>query len=321
MTNEEKLISELKKRFGTVKTTGNGWLRIPCPTCTEHNRKKMKRYVSVSSRTSNCFICDRRIDVQELLGGHYMPTFDPDASKVVVEKKVDPRAFELPCHYYYPVNELPEDHPAVQFLHKDYLTNLDSYWNDYGIFFVPTDGGKVFKSTPPYTTSSERLVFPVFQNQKMVGWQMRSIPGTFYGDRKDVIRYYHLFDKGSYVYNYDRAKLYDEVIVVEGVKKALKFPNGVATWGAGISPKQLQIIQEWPMIVMLLDGEDHNGTQQRAKDFVEGIKIANKEKYVINVDLRKYNPDAPTPDELPADVLRDIVNHEWYEQYGIRVGV
>ena len=313
MSNESKLIAELTKRYGPVKTTGNGWIRIQCPTCAEKNRRKYKRYVSATSRFSNCFICSRSMEVQDLLGGHYMPSFDSNEVRKPIEKKVDPRAFELPCHKYIPINELPVDHPAVQFLHKDFLYDLDDYWNYYGIMWVPADQGKVFKSTPPYTTSAERIVFPVYFQQKLVGWQMRSIPGTFYGDRKDVIRYYHLFDKGSYVYNYDRAKQYDEVIVVEGVKKALKFPNGVATWGAGVSPRQLEIIQEWPRIVMMLDGEDHNNTQARAKDFVERYKFVGKT--VINVDLRKYG--STSPDDLPAQTLQDIVKEEWHEQCGI----
>ncbi|CAK0746639.1 conserved hypothetical protein [Gammaproteobacteria bacterium] len=313
MTNEEKLIAELQNRFGNVKTTGNGWIRIPCPTCDEHNRKKCKRYVSTTSRYSNCFICARKMDIQDLLGGHYMPTFDPNEPKKFIEKKVDPRAFELPCHYYHQINQLSEDHPAIKFLHKDYLYDLDLYWNNYNIFYVPFDGGKVFKCTPPYTTSSERLVFPVFFGDKMVGWQMRSLPGTFYGDRADVIRYYHLFDKGSYLFNYNDAKKFDEVVVVEGVKKALKFPNGVATWGSGISNRQLQLIQEWPKITMMLDGEDHNGTQQRAKEFVEKFTLTGK--LAINIDLRKYG--VPSPDDLPADILQAIVKEEWHEQRGI----
>jgi hypothetical protein len=175
------------------------------------------------------------------------------------------------------------------------------------MIFVPAEGGKVFRSSPPFTTSAERLVFPVFYKEGLVGWQMRSIPGTFYGDRKDVVRYYHLFDKGSYLYNYDEASKYEEVVVTEGVKKALKFPNGVATWGACLSRNQLRLIQGWNRIVMLLDGEEHNETQQKARSFVAGLKAAGKT--VINIDLRKYG--AVSPDDLPADILQAIVKEEW----------
>jgi DNA primase len=113
------------------------------------------------------------------------------------------------------------------------------------------------------------------------------------------------------VFNYDNAIQHDEVIVVEGVKKALKFPNAVATWGTGISNPQMQIIQQWDRIVMMLDGEEHNGTQQRAKEFVEGLKTAGKK--AINIDLRSYG--VTSPDDLPAETLQNIVREEWCEQY------
>jgi hypothetical protein len=251
------------------------------------------------------------MDIQDLTNGFYVPSYDPKDVKAVVKKEVDPRALEMPCYSSIPVNQLEADHPAVKFLHKDFLYDLDRYAIEYGIVYVPSDGGKVFRTTAPYTTSAERLIFPVFFNKKMVGWQMRSIPGTFYGDRKDVVRYYHLFDKGSYVFNYDNAIQHDEVIVVEGVKKALKFPNAVATWGTGISNPQMQIIQQWDRIVMMLDGEEHNGTQQRAKEFVEGLKTAGKK--AINIDLRSYG--VTSPDDLPAETLQNIVREEWCEQY------
>ena len=316
MSNESRLMIELEKKFGKAKISGNGWIRIPCPTCSVHNRNKMKRYLNASCNTSKCFICGVDMDVQDLVGGNYMPSYDPNEIRKPIEKKIDPRSLELPCYDYIPINELPFDHPAIKFLHKDFLYDLDSYWENYRMMWIPTESGKVFRSIAPYTTSSERIVFPVFFQGKMIGWQMRSIPGTFYGDRKDVIRYYHLFDKGSHLYNYDRAKQYDEVVVVEGVKKALKFPNGVATWGAGISPQQLKLIQEWPKIVMMLDGEDHNNTQARAKGFVENFKFAGKT--AINIDLRKYGgPTITSPDEVDSATLKDIVKEEWHVQYGI----
>jgi hypothetical protein len=313
MTNEQKLIAALMKQFGQVKTTGNGWIRIPCPTCNEKNKKKFKRYVSATSRFSNCFICGRHVDIQDLLGGHYMPTFDPNEPRQHVEKKVDPRAFELPCTKYTPINQLPLDHPAIKFLHKDHLFDLDRYWENYGIMYVPYDGGKVFLSCKPYTTSSERIIFPVFFQHNFVGWQMRSVPGTFFGNREDVIRYYHIFDKGSYLYNYDWAKMHKDVVVVEGAKKALKFPNGVATWGTGISVRQVQLIQEWDRIAIMLDAEDHNNTQKRAIELVDGLRAVGKE--AINIDLRRYQ--AISPDDLPSDVLQGIVKEEWHEQRGL----
>jgi DNA primase len=175
--------------------------------------------------------------------------------------------------------------------------------------FVPFEGGRNFHNGRTYITSAERLIFPVYFNNSLVGWQMRSIPGTIYGDLQNVVKYYHLFHKGDYLYNYDNAKKFKQVIVVEGVKKALKFPNSVATWGCCISKNQLKLIQTWPEVVMLLDSDKNNdNTQKMANKFVDNINLGGSSK-AINIDLAKY--DASSPDDLPKDILQEIVDNEW----------
>lgn len=312
MTNQI-LLDALKRKFGVVKGHGD-WLRIPCPTCDPHNKKKMKRYIPAHGYTSNCFICGIKKTVAELLDGYYIPTKESVTAYTEDDepKDVDPRALVMPYTKAIPVNELPIDHPAIQFLYKDELKELDRYANDYKIVYVPFEGGLVFNNGSKFITSAERIVFPVYFEHKLVGWQMRSLPGTFYGDNKDVIRYYHLFNKGSYLYNYDQAKLHNRVVVVEGVKKALKFPNGVATWGSGISRKQLKLIQEWPEVIMMLDCDKNVNTQERAREFVDNINYAGGHSKAINVSLDKYG--VGSPDELPSPILQMIADEEWNKQ-------
>lgn len=307
----DDLKTQLQTRHGKVKNANGSWLRIPCPTCTGKDRKKMKRYVSTTGNHSHCFICKVRLDYNDLLGPNAV-VGNIEFEKVVheEEKTPDPRCFELPCYSSIPVDQLPLDHPAVQFLHKDHLFDLKRYAEEHHIVYCPLDGGKSIQSAP-FITSSERLIFPVYFQGSMVGWQLRTVPGTFYGDREGAIKYYHLFNKGSYLYNYDNAKAANPelVIVVEGVKKALKFPNAVATFGTGITPKQHQLIREWKNIIVMMDAEDHNGTQQMAKTMVAALNFDGH--CAINIDLRKYG--AISPDDLPEDVLMKIVYYEWME--------
>jgi hypothetical protein len=139
---------------------------------------------------------------------------------------------------------------------------------------------------------------------------MRSIPGTRMGDRDGVIKYYHLFDKGSTLYNYDLAKKFKIVVVTEGVKKAWKFPNAVATLGKGISDNQLQLVQEWGDIIFLYDGEDV--TQAKANNIVFQLNMGGYR--AINIDPRKYG--FPSPDEMTEEQANNIVIQEWCEKYG-----
>ena len=303
------LVEALKAKFGKVKVHGD-WISIPCPTCAPKDRQKMKRGIHINAHTSSCFICGIKQDVSFLLDSiDYIPS-TVVADYEEEDKGVDPRALILPYCKGIPVNNLGYDHPAIQFLHKDYLFDLDTYANQYKIVYVPFEGGVVLHNGLKFITSAEHIIFPVYNEQKLVGWQMRSVPGTFYGNLEDDVRYYHLFNKGSYLYNYDQAKLSNRVIVVEGVKKALKFPNqGVATWGACISRKQLKLIQEWPEIIMMLDSDVGNNTQQRARGFVDSINMSGHKGRAINIDLGKYG--AKSPDELPAEKLNEIVDKEW----------
>ena len=308
--SRDPLYAALKKKFNQVKGGGD-WLRIPCPTCTPHNSRKFKRYVPRTGYTSNCFICGVKKDIRDLLDGYYTPITHEifDETK---EDSVDPRSLELPYSSAFYVNQLGYDHPAIAFLHKDYLFDLDRYSNDNKIVYVPFEGGKVYMNGSVFLTSAEHLVFPVYFESKLVGWQLRSVPGTFYGNQPKDIRYYHIFNKGSYLYNYDNAKKHNRVVVVEGVKKALKFENGVATWGSGISGRQLKLIQQWPEVIMMLDSDKGNpATQNKARQMVDCLNAGNKCR-AINVDLARYG--VSSPDDLPSEILKEIAEVEWHEQ-------
>lgn len=308
--DENALFNLLKERYGKVSRASGGWFQIPCPTCSPKNAKKMKRYVSVKNLYTRCWICETYINREQLLG---LAKIDYNPSVVVqsFEKKENPWARKLPFRKSIAVNKLGHDHPAVKFFNKDHLHDMDNLAINHDIVYVPSDGGIVFRSREPYITSAERVVFPVKCRGELVGWQMRSIPGTFYGDREDVVRYYHLFNKGDYLYNYDQAKQYRSVVVTEGVKKALKFPNGVATLGKGIAIRQLELIQEWDYITLLLDGDDKGqaAAQQVMRD------IGNGPKHILNVDLRPYGYESP--DDAPSEVLDEIVAEAWLRSGGV----
>ncbi len=214
----------------------------------------------------------------------------------------------LPGKNLIPVNQLPEEHPAIRFLYKDYLFDLQRYYQDYGIVFCSGDSGVVFNSRP-FITSAERLIFPVWFKKELVGWQMRSLPGTTYGDRTDVVKYYHLFNKGSVLFNYDLAKQFDTVILVEGVKKALKLPNAVACFGKDVTDRQVQLLSEWPNIIVCLDSQDV--AQTIGRDIV--LSLSGMGKRTININLAPYG--FPSPDEMTSEQLFSIVTHEWRTRY------
>ena len=119
-----------------------------------------------------------------------------------------------------------------------------------------------------------------------------------------------MYPKGNYLYNYDIAKEYTNVVVVEGVKKSWKFPNAVATLGKGITEKQIKLLGEWDEITLMYDGEDV--TQAKARALVEQFQILDKK--CINIDPRKYG--FASPDEMTEEQAQEIVYKEWQEKIG-----
>lgn len=301
MESVEKI---LQQKFGKVKKAARGYVRIPCPTCDAQHSKKMKRYVHTEKLTSHCYICGRRLTLKELTGSEFQPIA---GSTPAEPDKPHEWAKKLPTAKPVPLNELPKDHPAIKFLEKDHLFEHDRYYSDYGIVYVPSDQGVVLYSYP-FITSAERLIFPVKFKNELVGWQMRSVPGTFYGDREKDIRYIHLFDKGSYLFGYDQAKEYSMVVVFEGVKKALKVPNGVATLGKGISAQQMQLIRQWKNVTMFLDsGED---AQYTARELCAHLRVSGCN--VVNIDPMEFG--FPSPDEMTSDEVAQAIYSKWNPQ-------
>jgi hypothetical protein len=94
------------------------------------------------------------------------------------------------------------------------------------------------------------------------------------------------------------------VVVVEGVKKALKLGNAVATLGKGISDTQKQLIQEWKVITLILDAEE--STQELSREIQKEF-ISNGRK-CVNIDLRDYGFESP--DDTTTEQLQFIIQQE-----------
>jgi hypothetical protein len=303
--NNTELISLLRAKFKKVKQSNSDWVQIPCPTCTPNDARKMKRGINLRTLYTKCWICEDPITITGLLGRNIEP---PENNGIIEEDPEHPQARIIPCSAVTPINQLPHDHPAVQFLHKDHLFDLDRYANEQKIGYITKETAipvvYQHEDRPDTQVVTENsIVFPVYHQNELVGWQLRFIPG------RDKFRYFHIFKKGNYLYNFDNASQCKTVVVTEGVKKALKFPNGVATFGKSISEEQIQKLLNWDNIVFLYDGE--YAAQEKAEQLVRELNVGAKR--VININPKNYGFDSP--DEMPEDVAHQIVYYEWKKQY------
>jgi hypothetical protein len=308
---DAQVLRLLIEKFGAAKRANGDWVRVRCPTCAPADKYKMKRGVNLKSLSSNCFICGVKLDLEQIFGGMLIPTGLEDTGP----PPDHPQAKVWPCDAIIPVSALPKDHPAVDFLKKDHITDLTSLYLDYDVGFISKEDAhdiifdKGQGSVPTSLSVSDSLIFPVFFKGEMVGWQCRFIPGTPHGDRMKKMKYLHIFQKGKYLYNYDNAKQFKCVIVVEGVKKSWKFPNAVATFGKGISADQIQLIQQWDEIIFMYDAGEE--AQAKSRELAE---VIGRGKKCINIDPGKFGYDSP--DEMTQEVAQTIVYQEWIKKFG-----
>jgi hypothetical protein len=314
--DQQELGALLKERYGRVKFAPKGGVRIPCPTCDAAHAKEMKRYIYPNSYTCKCYICGEILEVKDVCGADVK--FERGAE---VEDVEHPQARELPFEHAFLIDQLAPDHPAVKFFKKDHLHEFHKYAEKYGVLYVPIDGGADIKYPNSTFRSSETILFPVKFKNELVGWQLRYMPGTWLGDKmiSKGIKYLHVFQKGKYLYNYDEAKKSEHVILVEGIKKALKADNAVASWGKGLSDNQIELLCEWKHITVMLDGgaktqtdavllRDQLESKGRSKGF-NTTHIHPEERKVVNVDPREYG--FPSPDEMTKEQFAQVVEDAW----------
>lgn len=152
---------------------------------------------------------------------------------------------------------LPTFFPSV----LDTWTQLDHpMWAERGI----TDEAKETLKLG-YDPESQRLIFPVFWRGDLVGWQKRAtLP-----HQEPKYKNSWGFPKSETLYNFDHARAYPRVCVVESpmsVAKAvsLGIPNVVGTHGAKVSQDQMDTLKSFEVVYLWFD-RDSAGIQAEHK--------------------------------------------------------
>ena len=109
-----------------------------------------------------------------------------------------------------------------------------------------------------YDPGENRVVFPHFFGGSLVGWQKRITPET----RPAFPKYRNSvgFPKAETLYNFDQARQFKKVIVVESPMSVVRahtlgIPNVVATFGAKVTAHQLELLRNWREIYVWFDAD------------------------------------------------------------------
>ncbi len=272
------LFNSLRSRFGTVKIANEGerrivrlvqniikgspeseviqvgeQYRICCPYCRDTRHRLYICYLwnTVDERGErrgrqliNCFNenCQMR---------HFEDELKPYITGAV---KID-RATEEAANRYVPfqpvtwpgrcvpVNNLPPQHPARQYLSSRRFDPDELYqlWDVHYCLEAPEDeGGLIPQTTIIANYVRDRIMIPVYRTGQMVGWQARAVGSNHRGPK-----YYTMpgLRKSHLIYNGDRARQYPFGVVVEGVTSAWRVgPRAGALLGKSMSHHQMKLV-------------------------------------------------------------------------------
>lgn len=157
-----------------------------------------------------------------------------------------------------------------------------------------------------FDPAENRVVFPHFFEGSLVGWQKRVTPET----RPAFPKYRNSvgFPKSETLYNFDQARQYGRVIVVESPMSvvrahALGFPNVVATFGAKVTAHQIELLRRWREIYVWFDADSAGyGGEQK---LVQGL-YRHSEVRVVIPDLGRDAGDCVSDDQFLSKIAAAV---------------
>lgn len=245
--NFEGFLTEHSLEWRVYDSEDHKEFAINCPECINrgepHPDTKQKLWINTETGFFNCYRCGWAGSFLRLIQNLANCRFE-EAIRILRGKSVDEVGnLKLVLHHEHaekqeqeeelreidlPYGYQPIDHPHP-YLEKRGVPLEYAIRNDWGI------------STAGYT--KDRIIVPTFMNQRLVFWQARATWESDDSDFKKVLN-----PKGAsaraILYNYDTAKEFQDVVIVEGFMDSVKAgPNSMATNGKRLHPHQA----EWLM--------------------------------------------------------------------------
>lgn len=316
--NAEGFLHDREIEYRVHSSGDHEEIAFNCPACMERGEPspdhKMKLWLNTDKGTFYCYRCQWTGSLIKLVQKVANCDFI-SAIRIVKGRKLSPfEHLDLKLHVEsfepdevedeIPELELPYGYEPIEGPHP-YLEKRGIPWkyaaqNDWGV------------SVAGFTKN--RLIVPTFMDGRLVFWQARATWESEDEDFKKVLN-----PKGvsarSVLYNYDVAKKYKEIVVVEGFMDAAKVgPDAVATNGKVIHPQQCEWLKETSAKSIILawdadawtDGRKHKGGKKPCSMEAATSLLRS---YGFNVRCAKL-PEGRDPGsfDFESPELRDIIN-------------
>jgi len=262
-------------------------INIDCinPDCDDNWRQRKKMTVNTDTKIAFCFKCGKiykpldfvaevegisRFEAMKLVKAGIKRTFGPDRleAALVGIKPLPPtkpetekdRSVTLP----YNIKIEPGSEPYNYLMNRNFDSTVI---NHFRLRYQPVG---------PY---GRRIIIPVYVNGVLVTFQARTLDSN--------TRPKYLFPREgascfqSVLYNWDQAKNYEVLIMVEGVTDAWRlwlrgFQNVVCTFGKSLKKEQRRLILDNPKtktVIMFWDGEAMEKVYNTVGDLVDSIDV------------------------------------------------
>lgn len=293
------------------KTQGHDWgeyYRVCCPYCGDKKYRlsinHMWGHLDPLTGSRNLWLIEchhqKCLADWEQQKWFYVQLMTAEASKEDTVEKGKVAATKAGQLYWpgtiWPVNKLVEDHPARLYLES---RHFDCDW-----LVRQFQVGYLLDVKPKYRFLRDRIIIPIFAEGETIGWQARIAHEAKPGELKYISM--QGMPRASTLYNFDSAKQYSHVIVVEGPTDVWRTgPDAVAVLGKPSGMQTHMLATHWKKIIVLLD-ED---AKRESEDLLNILKRTNP---VVEVRL----PESMDPGDFSSTAeLRDYIGKSLVAQH------
>lgn len=268
------------------KNCSSGWINIQCPFCDDNSNHLG---INLKNGNVNCWKCGHKslynliyIITGKNISKIYQKYISKNSLNIGIEsiKKQTKYNHIADIEKSLRIVNYPANTSKIQAEHMAYLKSRN---------FNPFKLEKLYriKGTGNIGNYKNRIIFPIFLNNKLISYQGRDITGS-----KSNIKYKACSKKlevehhKNTLYNIDNVKR-NEIIVVEGVLDAIRLgDNTVATFGVEYTQSQLLMLSKYKKVNILYD------TDEAGKKASE--KLANGlSNLKVNVDIFRLDEEDP----------------------------
>lgn len=192
-----------------------------------------------------------------------------------------------------PLDTLPPDHMALTFLREKYGESFDLqlYAKEYGACYTET-----YDET--YRLSRYRVFFPIEQEDKLIGWQGRTI------NKRENVRWYLSPGFRKVLYRRDRINRADPIVLAEGITSAIAMGSQAsAIFGKYLDNHLQRELLKWPAVLVALDADAFYPPPPKAR---KSAIFKLPEAFQLHKDLSAIHPNVHLirwPKEVMAAAL------------------